>query len=366
MAREWKFTPKEVYMKIIRDPQKWDEALLGLPAPHVLQSWTWGAFKSHAQQAWQPTRFLWREGTHPMSAAQVLIQRRSFLRGGLVTKAAYVPKGPILDWGNVDHVTHTLEGLENYARSTSLLFLKMDPDVSIDTPQGQAVLELLERRGWRPSFEQIQFRNTMVLDLRPDEETLLANMKSKWRYNVRLANRRGVKVRQVTEEEFPALYEMYAETSERNAFIIREASYYLEAWRAFSRAGLAIPLVAEVKEALVAMLVLFHFGQRAWYMYGASRDAHRKCMPNHLLQWEAIKRAKALGCTSYDMWGAPDVLNEEDPMWGVYRFKEGFGASLVRHIGAYDYAPSPILYRLYAFIRPRFVAWAQRRYWTRR
>jgi lipid II:glycine glycyltransferase (peptidoglycan interpeptide bridge formation enzyme) len=294
-----------------------------------------------------------------MSGAQVLVQGRSFLQGG------YVPKGPILDWSNVDHVTHVLEGLENFARSASLLFLKMDPDIPIDTPEGHAVLDLLEHRGWQPSFEQIQFRNTMILDLRPDEEALLANMKSKWRYNIRLAGRRGVEVRQVSEAEFPTLYEMYAETSQRNTFIIREASYYLDAWRAFVRAGLALPLVAEVKGELVAMLVLFHFGQRAWYMYGASRDVHRKCMPNHLLQWEAIKRAKAIGCTSYDMWGAPDVLSEEDPMWGVYRFKAGFGATFVGHIGAYDYAPSSLLYRLYAFLRPRFVALAQRRYWAR-
>jgi lipid II:glycine glycyltransferase (peptidoglycan interpeptide bridge formation enzyme) len=265
----------------------------------------------------------------------------------------------------MEQVVRVLEGLEDYARSASLLFLKIDPDVSVDTPQGQAVLELLERRGWRPSFEQIQFRNTMILDLSSDEETLLANMKSKWRYNIRLAGRRGVEVRQVPESEFPVLYAMYAETSQRNEFIIRGAQYYLEAWRAFSRAGLMLPLVAEVAGEPVAMLVLFHFGQWAWYMYGASLDAHRACMPNHLLQWEAIKRAKALGCTRYDMWGAPDVLNEDDPMWGVYRFKVGFGARFVEHIGAYDFAPSPLLYRLYAFLRPRFVALAQRRYWAR-
>ncbi len=344
-------------MEAIKDAAKWDESLSQLPAPHVLQSWTWGAFK--AQQGWHPTRLLWYAEKHPVSAAQVLVHGRSFLRGG------YVPKGPILDWENVDQVTHTLEGLEDFARSTSLLFLKIDPDVPVETPEGQAVQELLERHGWQPSFEQIQFRNTMVLDLRPDEETLLANMKSKWRYNIRLAGRRGVEVRQVTEEEFPTLYEMYAETSQRNEFIIREAPYYLDAWHKFFRQGLALPLVAEVKGELVAMLILFHFGQRAWYMYGASRDAHRKCMPNHLLQWEAMKHAKALGCTSYDMWGAPDVLQEDDPMWGVYRFKAGFGATFVRHIGAYDYAPAPRLYRLYAFLRPRFVALAQRRYWAR-
>ena len=88
-------------------------------------------------------------------------------------------------------------------------------------------------------------------------------------------------------------------------------------------------------------------------MYGMSREAHREKMPNHLLQWEAMRWAKAAGCETYDFWGAPDELTEADPMWGVWKFKEGFGGQVVRHIGAWDYAPSPLLYRLYTAILPR-------------
>ncbi len=342
----------------IENEAQWDAAILNLPAPHVLQSKTWGKFKT--RQGWRATRMLWENEARVVGAAQVLTQGRRGLRGG------YIPKGPLVNWDDVAQAKRVLAELETFARHKSLLWLKIDPDVRADTPKGQAIQSLLEQRGWRASFEQIQFRNTMVLDLEPDLDTLLANMKSKWRYNIRLAGRRGVNVRVVEEEELPVLYAMYAKTARRNQFIIRHRDYYLDAWKTFTRAGLATPFIAEVEGNPAAMLILFHFGPGAWYMYGASLDnEYRKHMPNHLLQWEAIQRAKALGCTRYDMWGAPDVLEEDDPMWGVYYFKAGFDATFVPHIGAYDFAPRPLRYRLYAVLRPRLIAWAQRRYWRK-
>jgi lipid II:glycine glycyltransferase (peptidoglycan interpeptide bridge formation enzyme) len=319
-----------------------------------------------SRHGWQPFRWSWQEGggEATIAAAQVLVRR--WLGRGL----GYAPKGPLLDWTDPKGVEAALAGLEGRARAGGMLLLKIDPDVRADTPEGQAVVERLKARGWRPSREQIQYRNTMILDLAPDAETILMDMKSKWRYNVRLAKRRGVVVREAGVDDLPTLYAMYAETAERDEFIIREEGYYLDVWKTFMDAGQAVPLVAEVEGVPLAMLILFHFAERAWYMYGASRDLHRDKMPNHRLQWEAILRAKSLGCTTYDMWGAPDELDESDPMWGVYRFKVGFGAEFVPHIGAYDYVPpslpNRLLHRAYAQLRPRLVALAQRNYWKRR
>jgi len=105
---------------------------------------------------------------------------------------------------------------------------------------------------------------------------------------------------------------------------------------------------------------------RAWYMYGASRSIHREKMPNHLLQWEAMRWAQEQGCTVYDMWGAPDVLDESDPLWGVYRFKQGFGGEFVRHIGAWDFSVSRLGYWLYTGVMPRLLAATRWVYWKRR
>ena len=122
------------------------------------------------------------------------------------------------------------------------------------------------------------------------------------------------------------------------------------------RAGLAQPLIAEVEGEAVAMAVLFRFAERAWYVYGASRARHRERMPNHLLQWEGMRWAREQGCTVYDMWGAPEVLEESDPLWGVYRFKRGFGGEFVRHIGAWDFPVSRAGYLFYGMLAPRVLA----------
>jgi len=268
----------------------------------------------------------------------------------------YVPKGPVLDYEDRRLLPRVLGDLERLARRERAILVKIDPDVRIDRPAGKAMERLLLRRGWRASDQQIQFRNTMLVDITPEPDEILARMKSKWRYNVRLAARRGVEIRQGTIDDLPLLYRMYQETSERDGFIIRPESYYRDAWGSFIEAGLAHPLIAEVEGKAVAMVLLFRFGRRAWYMYGASRSVHRERMPNHLLQWEAIRWARAQGCTVYDLWGAPDVVDESDPMWGVYRFKRGFGARLARHIGAYDYPTSRPLYWLYTRVIPRLLA----------
>jgi lipid II:glycine glycyltransferase (peptidoglycan interpeptide bridge formation enzyme) len=111
----------------------------------------------------------------------------------------------------------------------------------------------------------------------------------------------------------------------------------------------------------VAGIFSFYFARRAWYLYGMSRQAHREKMPNYLLQWEAMRRAKARNCTQYDLWGAPDVFNESDSMWGVFRFKEGIGGQVVRFSGAWDYAARPLAYVLYTRILPRVLDIMRRR-----
>jgi lipid II:glycine glycyltransferase (peptidoglycan interpeptide bridge formation enzyme) len=201
-----------------------------------------------------------------------------------------------------------------------------------------------------------------MIDLTQEEDDLLDHMKAKTRYNLRLTNRRGVRVRLGTDIDLAAFYRLYAETSQRDGFLIRPAAYYLDVWTQFLCAGRALLLLAEVEDEPIAGLILFHFAQTAWYMYGASSDQHRNLMPNYLLQWEAIRLAKQLGCTQYDMWGAPDRLDAGDPMWGVYRFKIGFGGETLRGMGAFDYAPWPRLYWAYTVAMPRVLARMRRRH----
>ncbi len=161
------------------------------------------------------------------------------------------------------------------------------------------------------------------------------------------------------------LYKMYAETSVRDGFVIRDEGYYKTVWETFMRSNVHTPersnvptcepLIAEVNNEPVAAIFVFYFAGRAYYVYGMSRDKHREKMPTYLLQWEAMKRAKANGCTVYDLWGAPEVFDESDSMWGVYRFKEGLGGKVVRTLGAWDFAPSPLWYKMYSEVIPRML-----------
>jgi lipid II:glycine glycyltransferase (peptidoglycan interpeptide bridge formation enzyme) len=217
------------------------------------------------------------------------------------------------------------------------------------------VAAALSQRGWHFSAEQIQFRNTVRLDLRGDDALLLGRMKQKMRYNIHLAERKGVQIRVGSTADLPLLYQIYAETSLRDGFVIRDEAYYRAVWGDFIRAGLAEALVAEVDGEAVAALIVFRFAGTAWYLYGMSRLAHREKMPNALLQWEAIRRARGAGCLTYDLWGAPDEFVESDPLWGVFRFKEGLGGRVVRTLGAWDYPVNPWLYGLYTRTLPRLL-----------
>jgi len=349
----------------------WNDVIESMPNPHVLQSWQWGQFK--AMYGWRPLPQLWRDAGGKVEAAAMVLERSVRLTPlGPRLNVLYVPRGPLLDWQNTAQRTLVLDRLQALAKTEKAIFIKIDPEVllgfgipgSMDekvNPGGTLVADELTSRGWQFSQDQIQFRNTVWLDLSGTEEDLLARMKQKTRYNIRLAEKKGVTVRAGTIEDLPAVYRIYAETSVRDGFVIRPESYYLRVWQYFMDAGLAEVLLAEVDGELVAGLILFFTGSRAWYLYGMSRQAYRDRMPNYLLQWQAIQRAKARGCTQYDLWGAPDSFDESDSMWGVFRFKEGLGGQVARFIGAWDYSPRPWLYRAYTNFLPRLLDLMRRR-----
>lgn len=348
---------EQIKITEIDDAQAWDTALLQLPTNHVLQSWSWGEFKK--AYGWTATRLLFTVGDQVRAAAQVL--RRQLSR--LPLAVMYVPKGPALDYTDLPLLETVLGELEALARRRRAIFIKIDPDVCLaKDDRSHPVVAILRRRGWRRSAEQIQFANTVLVDLSSDEDSILAAMKSKTRYNIRLAARRGVSVRLGSVDDLPLFYRLYNETSQRDGFLIRPYSYYQDAWGRFLQAGRAQLFLAEHDGETLAGLILFVFGQKAWYMYGASSERKRNLMPNHLLQWEAMRWARARGCTTYDMWGAPDVLDESDPMWGVYRFKAGFGGEFTRRIGAYDYPARRLLYWAYTVLMPRYLDFLRRRH----
>ncbi|HSB89468.1 MAG TPA: peptidoglycan bridge formation glycyltransferase FemA/FemB family protein [Anaerolineales bacterium] len=348
--------------RLVTDAYAWDKALLSLPEPHILQSWVWGELKS--RYGWRAERWLWETDGQPRAAAQVLERSWPTSFGRRAWRLLYIPRGPIVDPSEPSLTKAVLAELADIAREHQAVFLKIDPEIAeavadpaeaepAPAADGSRLRAQMLALGWIPSPEQVQFRSTLRLDLRQDEQRLLERMKPKTRYNVRLAERRDVTVRPAGSADLDVLYAMYAETSVRDRFVIRPKDYYLDAWGLPLSAGRAQAFLAEVAGQPVAGLILFHFGSTAWYFYGMSRSAHRDRMPTHLLQWEAVRWAKGRGFTTYDFWGAPDRPDPQDPMFGVFRFKAGFGASFVRTLGAWDLPVRPAAHRLYAFVLPR-------------
>ena len=347
----------QIHPMAVTDRNTWNATLALMPYAHVLQTWEWGEFKA-ATTGWKPERIAYMHRGEAVAMAQVLTRQEGPFR------IMYVPKGPALDYTNQPLRLAVIEALKRHALERGAIFIKIDPDVVIgvgvpgtpeayEEPLGQQIAAEWGQAGWRFSREQVQFRNSVIVDLRRSEEELLAAMKQKTRYNVRLAARRGVEIRFGSADDLDLLYRLYEETARRDDFVIRPLEYYRRAWGDFMRAGLAQPIIAEYRGKAIAHVIIFGFGKRAWYFYGASSDEERNRMPTYALQWEAMRWARAQKMIVYDFWGAPDDFHDEnDPLAGVFRFKAGFGGVVVRRIGAWDYPARPALYTAYTRAMP--------------
>lgn len=337
------------------DPDAWDEIVLGLDRPHLLQGRTWGELK--ARWGWSIHHLTWTASGVPIAAAQVLVRRL----GRLPIRVGYVPKGPLVndvngspgagllreglsEAGRLAVWQEVLADLARLAARLGLVYLKMDPDI----PAADLDLAALWRRqGWRPSPEQIQFPNTMTSDLRGGEAAVVAAMKPKTRYNLKLAGERGVTVAAPGAAGIDTLYALYAQTGERAGFGLRSRAYYEDVWATLLAEGRAALFIAERHGEPLAGALPVAFGGTAWYLYGASAGAGREFMASYAVQMACLQWAIAGDCQTYDWWGGATVRNESDPLWGVHRFKEGFGAVWREQLGAWDLPVNRVMYRLY-------------------
>jgi peptidoglycan pentaglycine glycine transferase (the first glycine) len=334
---------------------QWEDYLASFPEAHILQTRAWGELKSAF--GWKTAYATALETDAPLGqlGAQILFRQ---LPLGLTI--AYIGKGPVgrmtaladpdcldLLWREVDRLCHKQRAV----------FLKLEPD-QFETGAGlgnwSGDYQVAPLHGFCPSPQTIQPRRTLVVDLSGNEEQVLNRMKQKTRYNIRLAAKKGVLVHPSTDLD--TFHHLMLVTGERNLFGVHSQDYYQRAYELFQPRGGCIILVAEYQGEPLSGLMAFARGRRAWYFYGASGNAHRELMPTYLLQWEAMQWARARGCTSYDLWGVPDFdesyledhfSERSQGLWGVYRFKRGFGGELMRALGSWDRVYNPALYALY-------------------
>lgn len=314
----------------------WNHFLESHPDAHLLQLGEWGELKKNF--GWKPVRIIFDSKT----GSQILFRR---LPLGLTI--GYMPK-PVMSNELQETSNEFWKEVDSVCKQNRAIFLKIEPDIWADEFQP------FNLKTFKLSNHNIQPPRTIVVDIKDSDETILSRMKPKCRYNIRLAEKKGITIR--AWDDIPAFHEMMTVTGGRDNFGVHSKEYYQRAYELFHPKGTCDLLVAEYEGKPLASLMAFANGKRAWYVYGASNDHERNRMPTYLLQWQAIRWAKGRGCEEYDLWGVPDE-NEEtlesnfesrpDGLWGVYRFKRGFGGQLKHASQALDRVYNPLLYWLY-------------------
>ena len=311
----------------------WETYLSHFPGVHLLQTAAWGELKSSF--GWYARRVVVGE-----TGTQVL-----FRRWPLGFTLAYIPKGPVGPdwprlWPEVDRV----------CRKEHAVLLKVEPDIW--EPVSPSLADCLP--GFLPGQYYIQPRCTVMVNLAGTEDQILGRMKQKTRYNIRLAEKKEVHVHPTSDLD--NFYRLVVMTSQRDGFGAHSQEYYQRAYQLFAPRNECCLLQADYAGQPLAALMVFMRGKNAYYLYGASSDLERSRMPAYLLQWHAMLWARQHGCLEYDLWGVPDQDEEtleanfeqrQDGLWGVYRFKRGFGGRMARSAGAWDRVYNPLLYKIY-------------------
>ncbi len=331
----------------------WNRFVAQHPAGNLLQTSQWGELKGSFGWDWDIVTV--GPAQNPEAGALVLYRPLPLKLGAL----AYVPRGPLVDWHNEELVEALFDTLHESARRHRAWACWIEPEAF----QEAGIEPQLADVGYALAEQTIQPRRTILVDLRPTEDEILMAMKSKTRYNIRLSARKDVVVRQGTAEDIEVFYDLMEKTGDRNDFGIHTRGYYRKAYEVFAAEDQVGLFIAEYQDEPLAGLLAFAVGDTAWYISGASSNRHRNRMPAYAVQWAAIQWAKARGCTTYDLWGIPDAdeetleetfMERSEGLWGVYRFKRGFGGEVVRYVGLWEHplhALYPLASRFYGGLR---------------
>ncbi len=316
------------------------------PKGHFMQTSLWAAQKPE----WGWAAICRRDAEGRIAGSlSMLIRKVPKLPFSLV----YCCRGPVCDPEDLDMIRDLLAGAKFLARRFHAYAIKIDPDIPVGESSA-TMARALKEAGFRlagtgKNFEGAQPRFVFRLNIEGrSEEELLASFEQKTRYNIRLAQRKGVVVRETGLAGVADFSRLMVETGLRDNFTVRRAGYFenmLKNLGEHARLYMAYIPDGEGGEVPIAGTLAIHWGDKVWYLYGASSNEHRNYMPNYLLQWTMIKWALELGCRIYDFRGVSGDLDESNPLYGLYRFKRGFSGDFTEFMGEYDCVISPLIDR---------------------
>ena len=309
------------------------------PKGNFAQSYLWGKQKP----MWQWDAIAVRGEDGKIKGSLAVMTRKV---PGLGRTLMYGCRGPVCDLDDRETFSQLLDGAKALAKKYKSYVIKIDPDV----PSGNtAFSSMLQSFGFKAkeggkNFEAIQPRYVFRLNVEgKTEEELLANFHQKWRYNIRLAERKGVTVRICGKEMVPAFADLMLTTGVRDGFVTRKPEYFanmLDNLGEHARLYMAF----DPENTPIAGTLAIHYVDKVWYLYGASSNEHRNLMPNYLLQWRMIQWAVETNCRIYDFRGVSGDVSEDNPLYGLFRFKQGFGGDFTEFVGEMDLVLSPVIY----------------------
>lgn len=327
------------------DAGQWDAFVRAHPHGHLLQLSGWGDLKSVF--GWEVQRVILTDDKQAIiGGAQVLFRPLPMRLGNV----AYLPMGPyVLDEADAPRLW---DHIHIAAKGHGARFIKWEPGIYLDSDQQPNPAQF----DFQESVQTIQPPRTVLINIREDDDTIMARMNQGTRRKIRQGPKKGVRFYQGDASDIPRFTRMMATTGNRNEFGVHAPAYYQLAYDLFKDTGDVALIMAEHEGDALAGIMVFAIGRFAWYIYGASASIKRNLMATYGVQWEAIQWAKSKGCAYYDMWGIPDedeaTLEDEfkdrsDGLWGVYGFKRGWGGDVVRSLGTWDKPYNPMIYQAY-------------------
>jgi len=308
---------------------------------NFLQALEWARVKAD----WKNIYFVIRDKGVVKGAGSILIRRLPVIGKNFM----YCPRGPVLDYTDREVLGFFTDKMKEMSRQYNAIMLKVDPD--IEAAEKDKVDNLFglgyKRKPLTLNFEGIQPRFVSRLDITSDLDEVMAGLHHKTRYNIRLAERKGVKVRVGTRDDLKAFHSIMEVTGLRDNFVVRSLAYFQKMYDELVPPGYMRLYIAEYEDKVLSGAISLAFGDKCWYLYGASSNEQRNLMPNYLMQWEMIKWAKEEGCDIYDFRGISGDMDPSNPLYGLFRFKKGFNGKFTEFAGEFDLVFDPLMYKLW-------------------
>jgi peptidoglycan pentaglycine glycine transferase (the first glycine) len=324
---------------ICEDIQKYKDFLLSHPKCNFAQSPEWAKVKSE----WVSKIIMAEDDNGVVKGAMnILIRKIPFLNYTIMMSS----RAPVCDSHDVETIKALMESAKQLAKKHKSYVLMLEPDVEREDRDFE---QLVRNMGFKiknesKNFEGINPRFVYRKDIKGmSEEELMQSFHQKWRYNIRLSEKKGVEIKIGTKNDIREFHKIMLETGVRDNFVTRSVEYFEKMHDSMAPEHLRLYL-AYYNGKIIAGTITILYGKKCWYLYGASSNEYRNVMATYLLQWEAMKWALETGCDVYDFRGVSGDMDESNPLYGIYRFKKGFNGQLVELIGEIDYIFKPFVY----------------------